>query len=63
MDEMDIRIPVQYVDVESQRDLATVFGVRSIPTMILIDEQEHEVRRVNGAISKEQIKEFLGEYA
>jgi putative thioredoxin len=62
MEEMNIKLPVEYVDITSQRDVATMFGVRSIPTMILVDSDNKEVRRVNGAISKEQINEFIGEY-
>lgn len=62
MSEMEFNIPVEYVDIESQRDVAVMFGVRSIPTMILLDDDGSEIRRINGAVSKEQITEFLGAY-
>lgn len=61
MEEIKISIPIEYVNIESQIDQAKVFGVRSIPTMILVDDTGAEVRRCTGSISKEQVIEFLGE--
>lgn len=62
MAEIKISVPVEYVNIESQIDQAKVFGVRSIPTMILVDDSGNEVRRSTGSISKEEVINFLGEY-
>lgn len=63
MDAMDIRVPVEYIDIDNDPSIAAEYGVRSIPTMVLIDEQSLAVRRLQGAQSKEKVQEFLGEYA
>jgi thioredoxin 1 len=63
MDEMDIKIPISYVDIDSQTDVAVTYGVRSIPTMIILDEYENVISKLMGNHTKEAITEFLGEYA
>ena len=63
MDAMDIRVPIDYVDIDVNTDVALTYGIRSIPTLVLVDENENQLRRLTGASTKEQIQEFLGEYA
>ncbi|WP_077622255.1 thioredoxin family protein [Sediminibacillus massiliensis] len=46
-----------YVNVDDAPDLASKFGVQSIPTMVLIKEGE-EVDRSVGFKPEEQVKEF-----
>lgn len=46
------------VDVDSEIELASNFGVKSIPTFILIKDGE-EVSRLTGAKTKEQLEEFI----
>lgn len=63
MSSMDIKIPVEYVDIDKDVSVATEYGIRSIPTLILVDENGNQLRRLTGAASSDQIEEFLGEYA
>lgn len=46
-----------YVDVDQSPDLANQFTVRSIPTLILIKNEEEASRSV-GFIPEEQVVEF-----
>lgn len=41
-------IPVEKIDVDANPDMATKFGIRSVPTVILIDNNGNEVKRSNG---------------
>lgn len=64
LSKMDIRIPLEEINIETNKDIAIKYGVRSIPTMILVDEHDmSEVRKLTGNANENQIKEFLGEYA
>ena len=64
LNKMDIRIPIEEVNIETQKDIAIKYGVRSIPTMVLVDGHDlSEVRKLTGNANESQIKEFLGEYA
>jgi thioredoxin 1 len=49
-----------FVDADSETELLESFGVKSIPTYILINDGV-EVKRMNGAKTKEQFLEFVNE--
>jgi len=51
-------IKFQYVDADENAELCKKFEIKSIPTFILI-EDGNEVRRTNGAKTKEQLEEFI----
>ncbi len=63
LSEMQINIPIERIDIEDNSNAAMEYGIRSVPTMILLDENNNVVRKVMGAQKKEAIQEFLGEYA
>ena len=49
---------VEFIDVDEQSDVAAEFGVRSVPTTVVM-ENEQEVDRFVGAIPKEQVLERI----
>ena len=49
---------VQFIDIDSQEDLARQYNVRSVPTVI-IEQNGSEVNRHIGASTKEVILENL----
>lgn len=51
-------IKFQYIDADDNSDLCRKFEIKSIPTFILIENGE-EIRRINGAKTKEQLEEFI----
>lgn len=59
MEGMEIPIPVGIIDIDENRDAAVEYGVRGVPTMLLIDENENILKRVTGALSKDQVQEFI----
>ncbi len=48
------------VDVEDNQDLATEYGVRSIPTFILLEDGE-ELARKMGAMSKDEMADWIAD--
>ena len=54
----EAHITVGKVNVEEERDLATKYGVRSIPTMIVFKNGK-EIKRLVGFLPKEQILERI----
>jgi thioredoxin 1 len=58
MEQVASQIPVQKVNVDYEPDVITKFGVRNIPTVILV-ENEQEVRRFTGAKSYNDILNFI----
>ena len=51
-------IKFQYVDADDNSELCKQFEIRAIPTFVLI-ENGKEIRRINGAKTKEQLEEFI----
>ena len=49
---------VQFIDIDSERDTAEQYNVRSVPTVV-IEENGSEVNRLMGATSKQVILENL----
>jgi thioredoxin 1 len=51
-------IQFQFIDADDNGDLCRKFEIKAIPTFILIEDNK-EVRRMNGAKTREQIEEFI----
>lgn len=55
------KIDVYKIDVDKEKELATAFGIRSIPTLLMIPAKE-EPRVVQGALPKDQLKKVVDEF-
>ncbi len=51
-------IDFQFIDADSEMELVKRFEIKSIPTYILIEDGK-EVKRMNGAKTREQFLEFF----
>ena len=60
MEQVAAQIPVQKVNIDYEPDVITKFGVRNIPTVILV-ENGQEIRRFTGARSYNDIIRFINE--
>jgi thioredoxin 1 len=58
MDQVSQKIPVQKINIDYEADITSKYGVRSIPTVILV-ENGQEVRRFTGARSFQQVLDFV----
>jgi thioredoxin 1 len=51
-------VKVCKMDVDSNQEIAVQFGVRSIPTLLIFKNGEVSATQI-GAISKQQLEEFI----
>lgn len=51
-------IKFQYIDADDNLDLCKKFEIKAVPTFILI-EDGNELRRINGAKTKEELETFI----
>jgi thioredoxin 1 len=58
MESVASQINYQKIDVDNNQDLSVKYGVRNIPTLVLIDENGTELNRSTGVIQKQQIIDF-----
>jgi thioredoxin 1 len=54
----EVGIPVEYIDIDANPGVAEKYGVRSIPTTILLNGTD-VVFKTSGAMSKSQLRSSL----
>jgi len=59
LDDMVLPYPVESVDIDKQPELAGEFGIRGVPTMVLLTSEGSEQGRLVGGKSKADIMEWL----
>lgn len=58
--EIDQNVKFQKIDVDYEKELVEQYGIRSVPTFILI-ENNSEVRRISGAQTRDSLNKFIWE--
>lgn len=50
---------VEDVNIEENIELAQKYGVRSVPTLVLVDDDGKEIKKKTGMMNEEQFLEFI----
>jgi len=58
MEDVGTDMPIEVIDIDEQSELAVEYGIRSVPTLVMIDENI-EVRRMVGLVAKEKLKKWM----
>lgn len=53
---------IDEIDVEEEIDITNEFKVRSLPTIILIDDEEKEIDRLVGNVSINEIEKLVNKH-
>ena len=56
---ISVGFPITKIDVDSNPDLSTQYSIRSIPTMVVLDENGIEINKTSGVRSSGEIKNLL----
>lgn len=54
-----ITVQIEDVDIDSNLDLAKQYGIRGVPTMVMVDDAGVEIKRQSGMMMENQLLEFL----
>lgn len=54
-----ITTPIESIDIDQQMDLARQYGVRGVPTMVLVDDEGKEISRKVGMMQEQELIDFL----
>ena len=60
IDGVDTNLPIEVIDIDEQSELAVDYGIRSVPTLVMLDENI-EVRRMVGLVTKEKLENWIEE--
>lgn len=58
LEDVETDVEFEDIDIDEQMDLAKQYGVRGVPTMVMLNDGV-EVKRVSGYMSKEKLEEWL----
>jgi thioredoxin 1 len=54
-----VDVPFEDVNIEEQMELAAKYGIRSVPTMVIVDDAGVEIKRQSGMLNEEQLLAFI----
>jgi thioredoxin 1 len=61
LDEIETNIPIEVVDIDERSDVAIEFGVRSVPTLIMMDNQNNVSKRLVGVKPQAELQEWFND--
>jgi len=63
MDKVSQEVPVQKINVDESQELAMQYSVRSVPTVILVDNTGKEFARKVGVQSKDEMIQLFKSFS
>lgn len=54
-----INVPMEVIDIDEHQDLAVKYGIRGVPTLVVVDDEGKEIKRQSGTMREAQLLEFL----
>lgn len=54
-----IKLPIEEVNIDEDIDTALQYGVRSVPTLVIVDDQGNLVKKNVGVLNEAQLLDFL----
>jgi len=57
LESANIEMPIEVVDIDVHDDLAREYGIRSVPTLVMLDENI-EVKRMVGSKTVKKLQEW-----
>lgn len=61
LESIETNMPIEVVDIDDDIETATLFGIRSVPTLIMFDENQNILKRTTGLKTKEQLESWLND--
>ena len=59
LESVESDVPISEIDIDDKPELAQEFGIRSVPTMVMLEENIEVKRASNSRMSKAEIEEWL----
>jgi thioredoxin 1 len=60
LEEVNTIIPIEVIDIDEKQDLAVEYGVRGVPTLVMLDENV-EVKRLVGMNPQKTLESWLND--
>jgi thioredoxin 1 len=60
LNNINTTMPIEVIDIDEKSDIARDYGIRSVPTLVMLDENT-EVKRTVGALPQAQLEAWLND--
>ena len=57
--EEKIKLPIEEINIDEDIDTAVKYGVRSVPTLVIVDDAGNLVKKNVGVLNEAQLLDFL----
>jgi thioredoxin 1 len=61
IEDINTTVPIEVIDIDENQELAVKYNIRGVPTLIMLDENNKEVKRMMGTKAKNLLEEFLND--
>jgi thioredoxin 1 len=61
LEEANLGLPIEVVDIDVYDDVAMEYGIRSVPTLVLMGENNTVIRRITGAKTVSELRTWFTE--
>ena len=58
MQKLSSELPITKINVDEDTNTSVKYGIRNVPTLVLIDQSGKELNRLVGNVSEQQVKQF-----
>jgi thioredoxin 1 len=58
MEKLSSEFPITKINVDEDTNTSVKYGIRNVPTLVLVDQSGKELNRLIGNVSEQQIKQF-----
>ena len=52
-------VPIETIDIDTNSEVAVRYGIRGVPTLVLLDDAGVEVRRKSGMMMIDDFEKFI----
>ena len=60
LESADLKLPIEVIDIDAMSDVAIEFGIRSVPTLVMMEDNS-VIKRITGLQSVEKLKEWAND--
>ena len=61
LEEANLGLPIEVVDIDVYDDVAMEYGIRSVPTLLLMGENNTVIRRITGTKTVSELRTWFTE--
>jgi thioredoxin-like negative regulator of GroEL len=58
MEKLSSELPITKINVDEDTNTSVKYGIRNVPTLVLVDQSGKELNRLVGNVSEQQVKQF-----